>query len=148
MSGPDKDLRRSLTYFKHDKEKKKKVSWRAFEWNGKAVAAKVAAAAEIGVEKTMADCVHDARADHPAFPPASEPYERYANRTGFETGAIRSNGATFDGRRAFGATGSAYTEYALFLEIGTSVPRVQRQRNVMDITRWRHGCSHAPYPGP
>lgn len=90
------------------------------DWKGKQVAAKVAAASVLGVEKTMAECVSDARANHPVFPPASEPYERYANRTGFETGAIRSNGASFDGRKATGTWG-AYTNYALFLEIGTSV---------------------------
>jgi hypothetical protein len=89
-------------------------------WKGREVAAKMAAAAVLGVEKTMADCVSDAKADHPPFPPASLPYERYANRTGFETGAIRSNGAKFDGRRAVGTWG-AYTNYALFLEIGTSI---------------------------
>ena len=74
----------------------------------------------LAVEKTMAECVSDAKSDHPVFPPASLPYERYANRTGFETGAIRSNGATFDGRRTIGTWG-AYANYALFLEIGTSV---------------------------
>lgn len=89
-------------------------------WRGKEVAAKMAAASVLGVEKTISECVHDAAADHPPFPPASEPYERYANRTGNETGAIRSNGAEFDGRRTRGTWG-AYTNYALFLEIGTSI---------------------------
>lgn len=92
----------------------------AFKWNGKEIAAKAAEAAVMGVERTMAECVSDARSDHPPFPPASEPYERYANRTGFETGAIKSNGAHYDGVRVVGTWG-AYTNYALFLEIGTSV---------------------------
>lgn len=90
------------------------------DWNGKNVAAKMAAAAVLGVEKTMADCVSDARADHPPFPPASEPGERYANRTSHETGSIMSNGAAFDGRRVVGSWG-AYADYSLFLEIGTSI---------------------------
>ena len=59
------------------------------DWNGDAIAAKVAAAAQLGTDKTMAECVADAKANHPAFPPASKPYERYANRTAFLTGSIR-----------------------------------------------------------
>ena len=89
------------------------------DWKGKQVAARVAAASVLGVEKVMADCVRDAKADHPPYPPASEPYERFANRTTFAVGAIRSNGAVFDGRRTVGTWGG-YSNYALFLEIGTS----------------------------
>lgn len=88
-------------------------------WRGAAVIEKVRDAAGAGIDTTLAECVHDAALDHPAFPPASEPYEPYANRTGFETGAIHSLPAADEEERVVGHWG-AYAPYALFLEIGTS----------------------------
>ena len=90
------------------------------EWNGDAVAAKMRAASVRAVEHTIAEAVSDARANHPDYPPASQPYERYANRTAFETNAIVSHGAHETDEGVTGTWG-AYTNYSLFLEIGTSV---------------------------
>src|SRR6185503_11774662 len=90
------------------------------EWNGKAIKEKMRAASVAGVEKTIAEAVHDARADHPAYPPASEPYERYANRTGHSIGEIVSKGAHETEEGVTGKWGG-YSHNALFMEIGTSV---------------------------
>lgn len=90
------------------------------DWRGKQVAARVAAASTLGVDKTMSECVHDAKSGHPAYPPASEPGERYANRIGFASGSIQIfDAASFDGRKVSGSWGSG-ANYALYLEIGTS----------------------------
>lgn len=96
-------------------------------WKGDEVRAKVAAAAAVGIDATMDACVDHAKENHPAYPPASEPYERYANRTAAETGSIRildnANGiagAMIDGASVHGEWG-ATMNYSLFLEIGTSV---------------------------
>lgn len=92
----------------------------SIQWNGKAISARVSAAAAAGVDKTMSECVADARSGHPAYPPASEPGERYANRTGFDAAStdIRDH-ARDDGGRVHGSWGSD-ADYALFVEIGTS----------------------------
>jgi hypothetical protein len=90
-------------------------------WYGGRVADKVAAAAAIGVERTMSECVSRAKDDHPAFPPASEPYTRFHSRSGFEVGAIviMEPAALRDVTHVGGRWG-ADSNYALFLEIGTS----------------------------
>lgn len=92
---------------------------------------RVRASVALAIDDTMAKCVVDARADHPPYPPASKPYERYANRTTFLTNSI----ALLDGARPVGPvriTGSwgAHAGTAVFLEIGTSrkesgAPRAQ-----------------------
>jgi len=98
----------------------------SLDWNGKRLAAKAAQASKLAVDRTMADCVADAAANHPGFPPASAPDERYANRTGFQTATIRIldnadgiPGAILDGDTVRGSWG-ALGNYSLFLEIGTS----------------------------
>lgn len=90
-----------------------------FVWKGDEVRRRVAAAAAVGIEQTMADCVKDAAADHPPYPPASRPYERYANRTGFNTGSLWLGPAEVEGTRVSGKWGDS-SNYALFLEVGTS----------------------------
>lgn len=92
----------------------------SFEWRGDAVRERMEKAAALGVDKTMSECVGDARSGHPAYPPASEPGERYANRTGFDTASTDIlDPAHSDGTRVHGSWG-ALSEVALFLEIGTS----------------------------
>lgn len=78
------------------------------EWRGKQVAAKMAAAAKLGVDKTMSECVSDARRNHP-----------WVSQTGFEEASITMTGAHADGLRVSGRWG-AYADYSLYLEIGTS----------------------------
>jgi hypothetical protein len=92
-----------------------------FEWNGDKILAKMTAAAELGVDKVMSDCVDQARSDHAAYPPASAPGEPYANRTDFATQSIRMGQAEIDPAtmRVAGHWGG-YAHYMLFLEIGTS----------------------------
>lgn len=92
----------------------------SIEWNGQGVSARVRAAAAAGVDKTMSECVTDARSGHPAYPPASEPGERYANRTGFDVASTDiQDHAHADVDRVHGSWGST-ADYALFVEIGTS----------------------------
>jgi hypothetical protein len=95
------------------------VTVATLKWNGDAIKRKMAAAATVGISETMAECVADAKANHPDYPPASQPYERYANRSGTETGSIMMHPPTTDGLTVSGRWGG-YTEYSLFLEIGTS----------------------------
>ena len=91
------------------------------DWRGDEVKAKVAAATMLAVDKTMSACVDDAKANHPGYPPASKPYEPYANRTATAVGSIRiSDFASANGFIISGEWGSADVNYALFLEIGTS----------------------------
>lgn len=97
------------------------------KWRGKGIVAKMALAAQAGVDRTMAACVDDAKANHPEYPPASDPYTRYANRTGHATGSIQilageggeAGAALVDGK-VVGHWGST-ANYSLYLEIGTSV---------------------------
>lgn len=92
----------------------------ALNWNGDQVKARMRSAAKLGVDKTMGDCVADARSNHPAYPPASEPGERYANRTGFDIASIDiMEPAEALGEKVSGRWGST-SNVALFLEIGTS----------------------------
>lgn len=91
-------------------------------WNGGAIMAKMAAASALAVDRTMALCVQDAKDDHPIYPPASEPYERFAIRTapgGLDDSIRIIEGARPDGLRINGQWGSLMN-YALYLEIGTS----------------------------
>jgi hypothetical protein len=89
-------------------------------WNGGIVADKMAAAAKLSIDHTMAECVTHGKDDHPGYPPASEPYERFANRTGFQTGSIQIlEDASPDGTVIGGQWGSD-SNSALYLEIGTS----------------------------
>lgn len=92
-----------------------------FKWNGDAIKRRAIAASALGIDKTMSECVADARTGHPSYPPASEPGERYANRTNFAimaTDIMEPAVDTGDGR-VKGRWGST-DETALFVEIGTS----------------------------
>lgn len=114
------------------------------DWNGGEILARVTAASTAAVQETMEACVDDARADHPDFPPESEPFERYANRAyatryGLplaphqQTESINVlDDASFDGATVKGSWGSL-NRYALYLEIGTSWhdPRAE-ERAAMD----------------
>lgn len=84
--------------------------------------AKVAGAAKVGVDATMAACVKDAKDNHPGFPPASEPGERFHSRTGFQVGSIRiMEEATERTETEIVGQWGSDSEYGLYLEIGTSV---------------------------
>lgn len=90
-------------------------------WNGEKIAAKMAAATTLAIDRTMAECVSHAKDFHPAYPPASKPGERFANRTSFLVNSIQIlDGATLEGTTISGKWGSE-ANYALYLEIGTSI---------------------------
>jgi hypothetical protein len=95
----------------------------SLNWNGDQIKTRMRAAAKLGIDKTMADCVRDARSNHPAYPPVSQPGERYANRTGYDIAAIDlmepAHTVAADSSKVTGRWGST-SEIALFLEIGTS----------------------------
>lgn len=79
-------------------------------WRGKAIMAKAEAAAALAIDRTMADCVADAKANHP-----------WQNVTGTLEGSIRIvSFAGLHGIAIVGRWGSADVMYALFLELGTS----------------------------
>jgi hypothetical protein len=90
-------------------------------WRGARVAERMAGAAAAAIDQTMAECVADAKDNHPGFPPASAPYERFHSRTGFTVGSIVVLEAAELTRRAVvsGRWGSLAKD-GLFLEIGTS----------------------------
>jgi hypothetical protein len=107
-------------------------------WNGGAIKARVSDAAALGIDKTMSDCVADARGGHEAYPPASEPGERYANRTNFAVAAtdIMEPASPVGDGHVKGRWGSR-DETALFVEIGTSrkdsgFPRAQAREAAAD----------------
>jgi hypothetical protein len=90
-------------------------------WHGAAVRAKVAEAAKLGTDKTMAECVSHAKDNHPSYPPASLPDTRFANRTAFLVNSIQIlDGASSEGEHISGQWGSD-ANYSLYLEIGTSI---------------------------
>lgn len=92
----------------------------SFKWNGDRLKKRAIAASELGVDRTMGECVAEAKTGHPEFPPASNPGERYANRTGSLAGSIQMIApAMFEGGKVNGSWGSL-SNIALFLEIGTS----------------------------
>jgi hypothetical protein len=91
-------------------------------WKGPEVRAKVVTAASVGVDATMAACVREAKADHPAYPPASEPDTRFASRTGHEVGSIVIfEEAMWRSPERIGGQWGGDSDYSLFLEIGTSI---------------------------
>lgn len=90
------------------------------DWKGAEVRAKVAAAATLGLDATMAEAVAIAKTDHPPYPPSSAPETPYANRTGFLTGSTTIKAAAVEvGNRISGRWGSD-ANYSLYVEIGTS----------------------------
>lgn len=90
-------------------------------WYGGRVADKMADAAELAIDYTMAECVSDAKDDHPAFPPASQPDTRFHSRTGFEVGSVLIiEPASLREPGHVGGQWGANTNYSIFLEIGTS----------------------------
>jgi HK97 gp10 family phage protein len=79
-------------------------------WRGKQILAKAEAAAAVAIDRTMADCVADAKANHP-----------WENVTGTLEGSIRVvSFAGLHGLAIVGTWGSADVMYAIFLELGTS----------------------------
>lgn len=78
------------------------------DWNGPALRRRVALAAAYAVDKTTSECVSGAKRDHP-----------WDNETGFEEGSIMAHPAVFEDAAVRGRWG-AYTNYSLYLEIGTS----------------------------
>lgn len=89
-------------------------------WRGGEVGAKMVNATVLATDYTLAECVTNAKADHPGFPPASQPDTRFHSRTGFEVGSIKIlDGASLSGTTVSGQWGSD-SNYSLFLEIGTS----------------------------
>lgn len=99
-------------------------------WKGDEIRRKVAAAAALGVDRTLADAVRKAKADHPAYPPASAPGERFATRTGFLEGSIKIVAAAAPAGPLIGGQWGADANYALYVELGTSrkgsgAPRAQ-----------------------
>lgn len=79
-------------------------------WRGKAIVAKAAAASALAIDKTMADCVPDAKANHP-----------WNNVTGTAEGSIRiAQFAAMHGVQISGLWGSVGVAYFIFLELGTS----------------------------
>lgn len=96
-------------------------------WRGRQVAAKVATAAALAIDKTMAGCVTDADRNH-----------EWDNETGFLEGSTTIIGfAAFDGRRVRGSWGSL-ADYALFIEIGTSRvgPTAEEREATADGNMW------------
>lgn len=101
-------------------------------WEGKKVARKVATAAAVGIDATMAEAVRLAKEDHLPYPPPSAPGERFHNRTGFLASSIQivspAEPTVFNIKGQWGADAN----YALYVEIGTSCkdsgfPRAQQR---------------------
>lgn len=89
-------------------------------WKGREVRDRVRRAAETGVDETMEEAVRLSKLGHPDYPPASEPGERYASRTGANVAEIRIKmPAVEEGTFVRGLWGSE-DDVSLFLEIGTS----------------------------
>lgn len=92
-----------------------------FDWNGDTLKSKMRAACATAIDETMAEAVADAKQGHPEFPPASEPFHRWANRTGTATGAIRIfDAASPSGPYSVRGSWGADARQSLYLEIGTS----------------------------
>jgi hypothetical protein len=92
-------------------------------WKGDQVIAKVQADTELAIDKTMAECVREGKANHGTYPPASDPGEKYANRTAHEVGAIQiiEPAATDPDFRKVGGKWGSLSNVSLYLEIGTSI---------------------------
>lgn len=90
-------------------------------WRGDEIKRKTREAAMLGIDQTLAECVTGAKADHPAFPPASEPFTPWANRTTAMTRSIRIfSAAAPSGPHTITGSWGSDMRYALYLEIGTS----------------------------
>lgn len=111
------------------------------DWKGSEVREHVVEAARIGIDETMADAVRKARANHPHYPPASAPGERYASRTGDNVADITIKvPASHDGLHIRGVWGST-NHLSLYLEIGTSrkasgFPRAQERAAAAGGDMW------------
>jgi hypothetical protein len=77
-------------------------------WRGPAIAAKAAAAARYGIDKTTSESVVYAKQNH-----------EWQNVTGTLEGSLQMRGAVPEGARMVGRWGSFSVLYALWLEIGT-----------------------------
>lgn len=82
----------------------------ALKWFGDRIAAQVMEASTIGIDKTLADCVRFAKANHP-----------WENQTGTAEGSIRIvQEAQPKGAAVAGQWGSTTVRYFIYLELGTS----------------------------
>lgn len=90
-------------------------------WNGEALKAKMRAAVIVAIDETMGMCVEESTRDHPEYPPASEPFFPWANRTKALTDSVRvlESAHPVSPWRVSGTWG-ADLDYSLFIEIGTS----------------------------
>lgn len=92
-----------------------------FVWNGDRLLAKMRAATILGVDKTLKLCVEESRTGHPRYPPASDLFSPWADRTDTLTFSLKVV-ADAHPRGPWRITGSWGSEvhYSLFIEIGTS----------------------------
>lgn len=85
------------------------------DWHGDKVKARVLKASQMGVNRTMALCVAEAKGTHP-----------FTNRTGTAERSIRiARPATVSGDTVFGLWGSMQVAYFKFLEFGTKLTRTR-----------------------
>lgn len=92
-----------------------------FEWYGDRIMEKARTASMVAIDHTIAACVSDSKDDHPGWPPTSEPFERFASRTGFAVGSFQIfEVAHPTGPNEIHGTWGSDGNYLLFLEIGTS----------------------------
>jgi hypothetical protein len=90
-------------------------------WNGDELKRKAREAAALAIDQTLAECVTESKAEHPAFPPVSKPFTPWANRTTAMTRAVRIfSAAAPSGPSTITGSWGSDMDYALFLEIGTS----------------------------
>ncbi len=90
-------------------------------WKGDEIKRKMREASMLAIDQTLAECVKEAKDDHPAFPPVSEPFTPWANRTTAMTRSVRIfSAATPSSPHTVTGSWGSDMRYALFLEIGTS----------------------------
>lgn len=104
-------------------------------WYGDDVKKKVMRACVVGVNRTMAVCVAEAKHTHP-----------FTNRTGTAERSIRiARPAQVAGDAVFGLWGSLQVAYFKWLELGTQAMRAKRRRagQASESAPWKGG-SFAP----
>lgn len=116
------------------------------DWKGGEVRARMAAAAVAGINFTNEDAVKKAQARHREFPPASEPHERFASRSGALAASYAvKEPAVEAGGRVRGTWGSD-VDSSLYVEIGTSRKRSGFPR--ADVRAAEGGGDMWAIPGP
>jgi hypothetical protein len=90
-------------------------------WKGDDLKRDMRRACMLAIDQTMAECVAESKDDHPVFPPASEPFTPWADRTGNLTGSVRIfEAAHVSGPSTVTGSWGSHVRYSLFIEIGTS----------------------------